>query len=189
MTGLRSQRGATLFVALILLVVLTLAGVSAFNMSSMNLRTSVNMQTRAEAQNAAQEAIDRALSTTQFLSTPDNVFTSACGGANSLCADKNGDGASDYTVRLNPAPTCRKAEAISMGALDLSQPADLPCAAGQSQQFGIAGIDVAAGNSLCSATIWEITAEATADVNEARVVVAQGVSVRVPRDAVFASCL
>ena len=91
----RLERGATLLVALVLLIAITLFALSTFNMSSMNLRTTANMQTRGEAQNAAQEAIDRALSTAQFTTTPNNVFTSACGGANTLCADRNGDGTAD----------------------------------------------------------------------------------------------
>ena len=185
----RLERGATLLVALIMLIAITMFALSAFNMSSMNLRTTANMQTRGEAQNAAQEAIDRALSTAQFTFTPNNVFTSACGGANTLCADRNGDGTSDYSVRLNPAPTCRNAEAISMAALDLSKAADLACATGQAQQFGMAGVDTAAGHSLCSNTVWEITAEAASSFNGAAVAVAQGVVVRVPRESVYASCL
>ena len=76
-----------------------------------------------------------------------------------------------------------------MAQLDLGKAADLACAAGQAQQFGMAGVDTAAGNSLCSNTVWEITAAASSSMNGANVAVAQGVGVRVPRESVYASCL
>lgn len=183
------EKGATLLVALIILVMITLFALSAFTMSSMNLKTTTNMQMKSEAQNAAQEAIDTALSTAKFVTAPTDAFEKPYCGPNTLCPDRNGDGVADYTVRLSPAPSCRKAESISMASLDVAKAEDLACATGQSQQFGVAGIDTTAGDSLCSNTVWDITAEATSTAMGAKVVVAQGVGIRVPKEAVYASCL
>ena len=189
MRGPSSQRGATLVVALIVLVVVTMFALSAYTTSSMNLKTTFNTQMRAEAQSAAQEAIDRAVSTSNFVTTPGNAIANPCGAANTLCPDFSGDGVSDYTVRLTPAPTCRKAEAVSSDTLDPRKSADLACITGQSQQWGVSGVDTSAGESLCSNTVWELTAEAQSTITGAKVVISQGVGIQVPRAEAQASCL
>ena len=129
------------------------------------------------------------MSSNRFIDTPADVFPAPCGAANTLCRDLTGDGVSDYTVRLTPAPFCKRVEPVNNDQLDVHKVEDLACAAGQSQQFGVAGIDVSSGDSLCSNTMWEVTAEATSAMSGAKVVVAQGVGLRVAREAVFASCL
>jgi hypothetical protein len=53
MTSFHRQRGATLFIGLVMLVVLTLFALSAFQTSSTNLKTVGNMQEREEAQNCS----------------------------------------------------------------------------------------------------------------------------------------
>ncbi len=60
------QRGATLVVSLIMLVVLTLLAVSGIRSSSVNLRIAGNMQMQAEASAAAQQAIEEVISNTDF---------------------------------------------------------------------------------------------------------------------------
>ena len=189
MSAQSSQRGATLVVALIVLVVLTMFALSAYTTSSMNLKTTSNTQMRAEAQYAAQEAIDHAVSTSRFVTTPGDVLVNPCGAANTLCPDYSGDGVSDYTVRLTPEPACRKAEAVSSDTLDPRKSADLACITGQSQQWGVSGADTAAGESLCSNTVWELTAEAKSTITGAKVVISQGVGIQVPRAEAQAACL
>jgi Tfp pilus assembly protein PilX len=184
-----SQRGATLVVALIVLVVLTLFALSAYTTSSMNLKTTFNTQMRAEAQSAAQEAIDHALSSSKFVTTPGDIVANPCGAANTLCPDFSGDGVADYTVRLTPAPSCKKAEPVASDTLDPRKSADLSCITGQSQQWGVSGVDTSAGESLCSNTVWELTAEATSTLTGAKVVISQGVGIQVPRAEAQASCL
>lgn len=56
------QRGATLLVSLIMLVVLTLFAVTGFNLSSVNLRIAGNFQMQKTMEAAAQEAIEQVLS-------------------------------------------------------------------------------------------------------------------------------
>jgi type II secretory pathway pseudopilin PulG len=91
------QRGATLLVSLIMLVILTLFAVTAINLSNTNLRIVGNMQMQAEATAAAQLAIENVISTSDFIITlpvPQSV-------------DINNDGTADYTVTFTPAPTCQ----------------------------------------------------------------------------------
>lgn len=59
---MKQQRGATLLVSLIMLVVLTLFAVTGFNLSSVNLRIAGNFQMQKTMEAAAQEAIEQILS-------------------------------------------------------------------------------------------------------------------------------
>jgi len=59
----RSQRGATLMIAMIFLVILTLIVVSSIKVTNVNTKVVGNMQVRKEAQSAAQEGIETVIST------------------------------------------------------------------------------------------------------------------------------
>lgn len=185
-TKIRFQRGATLLIALIMLVLLTLFAVSALNTGTTNLKVVGNMQAKSEALNAAQEAIETVLSSPLFISNPGNAVLNPCVVANTLCTDVTGDGTPDYTTRLTPAPTCMSVKFIKVTELNLTDPEDLGCAAGQAQQFGIAG--AVSGDSLCSNSVWEITAVTTSAVGGATVTAVQGVGVRISADDMAGSC-
>ena len=176
---MRKQHGATLLVALIMLVLLTIFAVSSMNTANTNLKVVGNMQAKAEATHIAQEAIETVLSTTQFLTNPSNAILSPCGSANTLCADLNNDGTTDYTTTLTPIPRCVTVKPIKNSQLNLSNTEDLGCSAGQAQQFGVAG--AVTGDSLCSNTVWEITAKTTSPAG-ASVTLIQGVGMRVSTD-------
>lgn len=66
MKTLRRQRGATLIVSLIMLVVLTLFAVSAINLSNTNLKIVGNMQAQKMMEMAAQDAVEQMLSSPTF---------------------------------------------------------------------------------------------------------------------------
>lgn len=186
-TGMRSQRGATLFIALVMLVMLTMFAVSSLNSSTTNLKVVGNMQSRGEALNAAQETIETVISTPQFISNPANAVLNPCGSANTLCTDLTGDGTPEYTTQLVPMPACVSKNAIKLSELVLTNVEDLGCAAGQSQQFGISG--AVTGDSLCANTLWEVTAQAAGTVSSVRLTVTQGVGVRISVDDMATSCL
>lgn len=84
----KTQRGATLITALIMLIVLTLLVVSGIRSSSTNLRIVGNMQMQEEATAAAQQAIENVLSATPFVTTPQTVgnFTVTINSATCLSA-------------------------------------------------------------------------------------------------------
>ena len=186
MTLRSKQRGATLVVALVILVLLALLGLGAYNTSQTDLRASGNMQARTEALNAAQETIERTISTATFTSDPANALTSPCG-ANTYCSDLNNDGTPEYTTRLIPAPACVAVKPIKTVELDLGSQEDLSCVGGQSQQFGVSG--AVSADSLCANSVWNVTAESTANVSGAKVTVSQGVGIRVGVDDATTSCL
>ena len=189
MTSPKRQEGVTLVVALVILTLLALFAMTAFQTSLTDLKSSGNMQARTEALNAAQEAIEIAISTPQFSSTPTDAITTPCGAPNTLCTDLNNDGAPDYVTRLEPPPSCLGNKVIKVVDLNLADTEDLGCAVSQGQQFGIEGADVAASESLCANTTWNLTAKATASNNGATMTVSQGVAIRIPTADSVGSCL
>lgn len=92
------QRGATLIVGLIILLLFTMMISSTFMLSSTNLKAVGNMQSRNEALAAANMAINLMLST---------AFTAAPA-ADTVNVDLNNDGTDDYQVQL-AQPQCVQA--------------------------------------------------------------------------------
>ena len=82
----QSQRGATLLVTLIMLVVLTLFAVTAFNLSSVNLRIVGNFQQQKEADAAVQQALAQVLSSVTLFETPAAKSLCVPGGTTPPCA-------------------------------------------------------------------------------------------------------
>lgn len=72
--SIQRQRGATLLISLIMLVVLTLFAVAGFNLSSVNLKIAGNFQIQKYIEAIAQQAIEQVISTpTAFSLTPTGV--------------------------------------------------------------------------------------------------------------------
>ncbi|MFZ2387077.1 MAG: hypothetical protein WAW69_04665 [Polaromonas sp.] len=90
------QRGTSLLLSLVMLVVLTLLVVSAIRMSNTNLKTVGNMQVKNEAIAASQQAIEK------VMSNVDNFYTPV---QQTIPVDINGDGVADYTITTSP-PEC-----------------------------------------------------------------------------------
>ena len=87
--AIRCQRGATLLVTLIMLVVLTLFAVTGFNLSSVNLKIVGNFQQQKDAESVVQDALERVLSSISLFSTPASVCLpsgSAPSGSPETCA-------------------------------------------------------------------------------------------------------
>ncbi|MCY1270789.1 hypothetical protein D9M68_240490 [compost metagenome] len=95
---LRSQRGATLIVGLIMLLLLTLMVSGAFVQSIASHKAVGNMQSRDEAVMAANVAIEQVISSA-FATAPT---------AEEVNVDLNNDGTQDYVVSML-APVCQKA--------------------------------------------------------------------------------
>ena len=95
----RAQSGMTLFVAMIILVMITLLITSAFKTSNTNLKIVSGMQGRQEAIAASQAAIEDTISSAFFTSNPSLVA------ANPVGVDINNDGTDDYSVTMG-LPKC-----------------------------------------------------------------------------------
>ena len=183
------QRGVVLIMGLILLMVLTLLALTTLNLGKSSLQIVGNMQLRRQVISAAQEAIDDAISTTRLFLSPDAIYLNPCAGVkNTKCIDIDGDDKPDVTVALTPTPTCVKSQIFKNAFvnLNLNDPNDQACVLATSQTFAIAGAGTA--NSLCSDTVWQVRAEASDDVTQAKMAVTEGVGVRVGTDVVATYC-
>ena len=204
------QRGAVLLVGLVMLVMVTLLAVSGFNMVKVNQQVAGNMESRAQAMVAANAAIEEAISSTLFISSPDNLLLNACGSANNRCYDFNGDDVNDITVVVR-TPTCVTvtpktndevlgiAEALldqAEAAVDIDLKNRLIASAYgftscQSPHTtpgrpGVSTTDMTA--SECSVVVWNFVADAEDNVTGARATVRQGVSVWSPKNNVDSVC-
>lgn len=182
----RRQRGFTLIIGLMMLIVITILALSAVRTGMTNSRITGNMQFRDEATYAAQAAIERTLGATTFVSNPAAVAAAP------VSVDINGDGVNDYTVQLTPAPACLAykvltvSELVESGVIPAANTACLEGygAAGSGASTFVSG-GAAAKPSLCANTHWRITAQATSPLQSSAVQVVQGVALRV--DTLYAT--
>lgn len=167
-----SQRGATLVVALIFLVLMSLFALSAFNSSSSNLRIVGNSQARQESLAAAQVAIEATISSVDFTTKPAAVASSP------IQVDVDGDGTTDYTATLIPVPTCTRVRPLTNIPDPVPGEPD-PLAACRSSTSLVPG---------CLDTEWNIRAAVADSRSNTKLAVNQGVSVRVPALLLPESC-
>ena len=139
------QSGATLLVALVMLVILTLFAITAINFTNINTKIAGNQQFKKEAESAAQQAIEQIISA-DFTTNPQ---------ATTVNIDINNDGTTDYVVSI-AKPACLVISPIKVLDLDIAKPDDVACFT--SAKFGPAG---GVGNSLCSNTKWDVQATVT----------------------------
>lgn len=167
--SLRRQRGATLIIGLIMLVLLTLMAISSFNLGKSNLQIVGNMQYRNETLRAAEQSVETAISTPSAVSVP-----------SSANIDVNGDGVPDVAVNITPRLV--QAQVIKNSALSLTDPTQVGCSLGASQSFGVEG--AATGNSLCAAAMYDLKVNATEATTNTSVELHQGIALQVPADTV-----
>ena len=72
---LRTQSGATLVIVLIMLVILTLFGISAVNLSNSNLRVVGNLQARKQTEAIALQTAEQVMSSMSYFNVPDTTPT------------------------------------------------------------------------------------------------------------------
>ena len=167
--SMRRQKGATLLIGLIMLVLLTLMAVTSFRLGRSNLQIVGNMQFRNETLRAAEESVEAAISTPTAVSTPSTSNV-----------DVNADGTPDVAVTITP--TLTQAHVLKNSALDLTNSGQLGCTVGQAQAFGVVG--AATGNSLCARTLYDLKVVAKEAATNTSVELHQGVSIQVPADTV-----
>jgi hypothetical protein len=155
----RLQTGATLVIGLIMIVLITLIVVSAFNLSSSNLKSVGNMQVREETIAAVNNAIEQVVASSFSTNPVSSTF--------SIDIDK--DGTNDYTVVVSK-PTCIKAwiEATS-------DPSDVELGAGMAS--------ISTWN-----TEWDIDATATHASTGAAVRIRQGTRALISETDKVKSC-
>jgi hypothetical protein len=194
----RRQRGVTLIVGLIMLVLTTLIVLASFHLGRNNLDIVTNAQQRDEGVAAAQQTIEAAVNSPLLTTAPATIFPNPCAGfgQNTLCYDVNADGTNDVVVQITPTPACVKGEPIPVNSptFNFADENDQKCVVGVPQQcFGVGG---ACGNSNCANSVWDIRAVAqtldpsgaAAAGQGATAVVSEGIAVRVATTDIATSC-
>jgi Tfp pilus assembly protein PilX len=168
MKSRNSQRGLTLIVVLIFLVMLTLFSVSAFKASTSNARATASLELRQEATAAAQAALEDAISTSNF------ALPAATAASSSITV-----GRSTYSVMVTPAIKCTKIRQLPVSELPKDPTTGLPttpwkrCDSGEAGRptggastgsFVEGGTNITSGKSFCAETVWTLQA----DVNDAK---------------------
>lgn len=166
---MKKQQGATLFVVLIMLVLLTLAAGMSFNAGRINTAIIGNQQAVQGTTDAARIALDEVLSRPIFVQSPTVPF----GSTNQRQYDINSDGNLDVTVTITQS--CIKNFTILPKIDDPTAEDAKGCVSGEEQNKGIEG---ASSASTCADVIWELVADARDTVTEARTIAVQGVRVR-----------
>ncbi|OHC71306.1 MAG: hypothetical protein A2045_07325 [Rhodocyclales bacterium GWA2_65_20] len=172
---MHSQRGVTLVIGLIMLVLLTLLGMSAFNTSTSYFKVIGNMQHQTVAGAAAQSALDQVLSHGAYFTEPTTAPTS-------IDVDINGDGnANDLTVTLTQ-PCLLSTVTITTSELSPTNTDDLKClGTAVGKNTGIMGQSLGGSASECARVTWRVTATVTDDLTRATAQVTEGASVRMDR--------
>jgi hypothetical protein len=200
----RGQRGVTMLVALIFLLVFALMAAATLNSTLTSGQAIGNMQWRAEAIAAADDAIDQVLSTTEFA-------TNTVGMTNQVNAtpyqfDFNGDGVNDIAVNFpsvtidgvnRAGPRCLRYRSIPLTQLNPTSDNDIGCfgssaaentGLGMADTGGTGTVAFAAGQSICANSEWVVPVRASDPVTNTTVDVTQGVGVRVFVSDAMASC-
>jgi hypothetical protein len=171
------ERGSSLFIGLIMLVLMTLLAISAFQSSNVNLRIVGNMQTRQEILAAVQSATEQVISTPTFIKTTPPNATVTLNGAS-------------YTVDFATVPpACVGVVDIPSEDLDPTNADDALCIpSGQIKQSGIFVSGTPLPPSYCANTKWELTAKVGDANTGADTTFAQGVAVRISKPKALSYC-
>lgn len=174
----RSQRGSTLIMGLIMLVLLTLMGLASINSATSNLKVVGNMQYQQEALGAAQVAINMVLSSGSNFSNP-------AGSPLTSTVDMTGDGNVDYTIALTQ-PCILSTKDILVSELSLTNADDLLCMSSSSlKNAGIMGQATGAARSDCANVTWRVAASVNDTTSKAAVTLTQ--SARQKMDRILAT--
>lgn len=173
------QRGMALLFVLVMLMLLAWFGLSAMRISSQHLMIVGNTQARSQATAAAQRAIEQTISSYQFVIDPKATAAAP------VETDVDGDGHADFRAVLTPVPRCTRVRPIKTSELDITIRTDRACLmssdAGGTQLVERPGAVVAAGDSLCASSEWDIAARADDPRSGTSAWVQQGIGIRVSK--------
>jgi type II secretory pathway pseudopilin PulG len=200
----RCQRGATLITAMVFMLIFAIMAAAALRNSMSSVQAISNMQWRSESVAAANDAIDRVLSSADFATKTDSVTAEVV--AAPYTVDINGDSVADIKVTFptvtiagvsKAGPRCIRYRPVPAASLDPDLPSDRGCygsASGDATGLGVvapsgaSATPVNSSQSMCADTQWAIPVRATDEVTNTSVDVTQGASVRVFRSDAMNYC-
>ena len=173
------ERGMALMFVLVMLMLLAWFGLSGMRISGQHMQIVGNTQARAHAVAAAQRAIEQTISSYQFVLDPKAVAAAP------VETDIDGDGHADFTAVLTPAPKCTRVRPIKTSELDIALRTDRACLmssdSGGTQLVERPGAVVAAGDSLCASSEWDVAARADDPRSGSSAWLQQGIGIRVSK--------
>ena len=162
--GPGSERGATLVIALVMLSLMLIQGIASFTAANIQVRNAGSLQSRQEAQAAADLGVADVLNSAAFVADPDAVARSP------IDIDIDGNGRAAYRVSVTPA--CIAVQKVTLSMLVPERTDDAACIASST-------VD---GDTACVDTSWNLQAVAIpapgATDSGVRVEMHQGVRVR-----------
>jgi hypothetical protein len=167
----RGQSGITLVVSLIMLVVLTLLVVSAIRFGNINLKVANNAQIDAEAQAAAQVALEKMVAAADAADKLDEVVAMP-----NLSVSTGG---TSYAVTV-AKPSCTMSRYVMTTELNPAVASDRVCyGGGGADQIISATGTVIAQPTECKSQQWEVTSTLNDAGSGASITLVQGLSARV----------
>jgi nitrate reductase cytochrome c-type subunit len=163
------QQGVTLIIGMIMLILITLMVTTTFNLSSTNLKSVGNMQSRNESIAAANKAIEMVIGTyfyTNFSSVPPFIPD--------ITYDINNDGVIDYLVAV-AVPMCIQSTEVAGSSSEGA------CTSATLEGFSGCG-------TTNYSTLWDIDATVTDAASGATVRVRQGMRVELTGDTKLNLC-
>jgi hypothetical protein len=176
----RAQRGASALVALVFLVIVAFVVLTAYRLSGQQLMLAGNAQSRAQALAATNFAVERTISTVDFLRTPAVVAATPIG------VDIDGNGGDDLNVTLG-MPVCYRLRIVPQAELDERRAGDVGCIGGSAPAGSVLVINGSgatagtSGESQCADSEWSLSATYADPVTGSALTVNQGVGVRADR--------
>lgn len=168
MKSCNQQRGATLVISLIMLLVVTMLVVYSIRSGNTNLRIAGNMQSQEEAVAATQAVIEKVI---EQIKVTDNI----AGIASQTVTLPTGGTA------LSVTPVCKSEVPVLNSSLDTKNANDIPCFASADVDLAIKSDGTMSSKpSSCKTQTWEIQAGVTDTATGASVTQVQGLSIRVP---------
>jgi hypothetical protein len=164
------QQGVTLIIGMIMLILITLMVTTTFNLSSTNLKSVGNMQSRNESIAAANKAIEEVIGSRDGFRTGFSVVPSA----RDIKYDINNDGVDDYLVAV-AAPVCIQSTEVAGSSSEGA------CTSATLEGFSGCG-------TTNYSTLWDIDATVTDAASGATVRVRQGMRVELTGDKKLNLC-
>lgn len=175
MRSVQGQRGATLVVSMIMLIVLTVLVVYSIRSGNTNLRIAGNMQRQTEALMSTQQVIEQVI---EQIKTVDNI---ALIPAQNVSVTNAGATYSVTTNSLGAVGACILEVAVANADLDPANPDDVQCFESQDVDRAItSGGTMSTTLSTCKQQHWEIQAGVNDATSGTQLTQVQGITIRVP---------
>ncbi|QHE76992.1 hypothetical protein F9Z44_13525 [Hydrogenophaga sp. PBL-H3] len=166
------QKGSTLVVSLIMLVLITLVAVSAIRFGVVNLKIAGNAQVQTEATTAAQTTIENLI---EEINVAENLDAIQAKAALSVVT-----GSQSYPVAV-VKPACKISVPVLNQELNTASAADIPCFESADSDFAYKPDGTPIGKlSACNRQQWDLEVSVNDASTGASLTMVQGLSVRVP---------